>query len=391
MVLAQAVTHPQRADTVLLRPGATLDKCSAPKLAELGVREIWIRHPGLEDLVRYADPVTLAVYRGVVDRVGQALDLAAKTDAASVEYHQYRDAVVGLLQRLTGNPSSALLVAELGACAGHAARHAGNTCFVSLLLGLRLDYYLIRERSRMNAYTAKDLSSLGLGAMFHDVGLSRLSGEQLAAWRAAGGETDAAWSRHSIIGYDMVKDHLDPAAAGVVLHHHQHFDGSGHPHRIDPNGASVPLRGSEIHVYARIVACAELYDRVRYGAFAPGDVEGAPIPAAKALAAMRRSPIRDWLDPVVLRTLHQVVPAFAPGTLVELSDGRRGAVAEWNPKAPCRPRILIVNEPIGRSRKAGTGVDLAVEHGLSIARVDGVDVSGDLFTMHELGEKALAA
>lgn len=391
MTLALEVTHPHRADTVLLRPNAALDAFNIPKLRELGVREIWIKYPGLEDLVRYADPMALASYRAVVDSVGGAMDKAMAGGGANVEYHQYRDAVMALLHRLAGNPSSALLVTELGAAAGPAARHAGNTCFVSLMLGIKLDYYLIRERTRMSAHSAKDLSSLGIGAMFHDIGFARLAPEDLSTWRETRHECDPGWMRHVQLGYDMVKDHLDASAAGVVLHHHQHFDGSGFPHRTDTSGHSVPLRGSEIHVYARIAACAELYDRARYGTFLPGDEDEPPRPVVAALAMLRRPPYRNWIDPVILRMLHQVVPAYPPGIMVELSDGRRGAVAEWNSREPCRPTILIVPDPAARPRKEAERVDLLTAPDLHIARVDDVDVTGCNFLMRNLTEARIAA
>ena len=43
------------------------------------------------------------------------------------------------------------------------------------------------------------------------------------------------------------------------------------------------------------------------------------------------------LDPVVFKALLNVVPAFAPGTFVTLSDGRSCVAVGFDPTSPCRP------------------------------------------------------
>ncbi|MBS0196389.1 MAG: HD domain-containing protein [Planctomycetes bacterium] len=392
MVLAQQVDHPQRLDTILLRPGVALDRFNIPRLVEMGVRDIWIKYPGLEEVVKYTDPRTLAAHRQIIERVGAAMDAALSGAEAQIEYHSYRDAVMSLLDRLADNPASAALIGDMGAVGSAMARHAGNTCFLSLLMGIKLDYYLIQERTRMTAGTAKDVAALGVGAMFHDYGLTRIDPEELAAWARTRDEDHPTWKRHPQLGYDAVKDHLNAAAAGVVLHHHQRFDGTGFPRRIDVRGNSVPLAGSEIHVFARIAACAEMYDRVKFGTFLPTDQDSQPIPAVKALGILRRPPYVSWIDPVVLRTLHQVVPAYPPGTLVKISGGHTAAVLDWRPNDPCRPEVQLVQHPAQRTRRAiePVRIDLRRETGVRIESVDGIETIGDNFTLSDIGLKSAA-
>ncbi len=59
---------------------------------------------------------------------------------------------------------------------------------------------------------------------------------------------------HARIGYAMLKHSTRDilrAAAIIALQHHEKWDGSGYPQG---------LRGEEIHVYARIVALADVFD-----------------------------------------------------------------------------------------------------------------------------------
>jgi response regulator RpfG family c-di-GMP phosphodiesterase len=60
--------------------------------------------------------------------------------------------------------------------------------------------------------------------------------------------------QHPIIGYDILKGsnrHILQAAATISLQHHEKYDGSGYP---------SGLQGDAIHIYARIVAVADVFD-----------------------------------------------------------------------------------------------------------------------------------
>ncbi|MDC7222535.1 MAG: HD domain-containing protein, partial [Spirochaetales bacterium] len=60
---------------------------------------------------------------------------------------------------------------------------------------------------------------------------------------------------------------MDSMAIEVALRHHEHWDGSGYPGRIDPDTGEwldeedrTGLKGKEIPLFARIVAIADVYD-----------------------------------------------------------------------------------------------------------------------------------
>lgn len=345
MVLAHSVYHPIRPDITLLKPGAVLDRFAIPRLLELGVHEIWIRYPGLEPLMKFANPRVLDAYRGLLVKVGSALNRAMLDSSATMDYHAFRSAMMKLIDEIVDDPGSGMLVGELIQAGQPFVRHAGNTCLISMLMGIKLDHYLIRERGRLQGQNAKDVAGLAVGAMFHDIGLLRIEPEALSAWLQTKDEMNPAWREHVKLGHEMVHEHFDASAAAVVLHHHQRFDGSGFHARRGADGSTVPLRGSEIHVFARIAAVADEFDRLRFPAFAPGEKDGnsevTGVPTVRALAMMRKMGQLGVFDPVVVHALELVVPPFAPGSLVQLSDGRFGAVVEWNAKHPCWPKVAV--------------------------------------------------
>lgn len=380
MVLALPVYHPRRGDTVLLKEGRPLDARSVWRLGELGVREIWIRYPGFEIIEEYLPRETLEAQATIVRHVAEAFDAVTRDAHAELEYDAYRSAVASLLERLLANPRAAVFIQEMAECSRPALRHATTVCFVSVLMGLKLEGYLISERSRLQVPAARDVTSLGLGAMFHDVGMLRLDPEVVHRWNATLDESDEAWRRHVWIGFEMVRHAIGPAAAAAVLHHHQKYDGSGFPRRIRLDGSDEPLAGSDIHVFARIVAAADLFDRLRHPPAQGPDAE--PVPTVRVLRRMQEKPLADWLDPVVFRALLAVTPPYPPGTIVELSNGVRGVVVEWCPRDPCRPTVQeLPSDPFDVPR----GELIAPRHVLRdmpevlVVRAGGHDVSADNF------------
>jgi HD-GYP domain-containing protein (c-di-GMP phosphodiesterase class II) len=380
MVLSIPVHHPRHPEVVLLKSGAALDSHSIPRLKELFVQDVWIQYPGLEELVRFVNPQVLAGYRDLTTTVGVALDTAMVQSRVDLDFYSYKKAVMSVLDRLIDKPHAAVFVTELVGGDRPYVRHAGNVCVLSLLMGLKLEFYLIRERAKLSVNSARDISGLGVGAMFHDLGMSRLDPQTLARWNQTHDEDDGAWQKHVGIGFDLVKSDLDPAAAAIVLHHHQKFDGSGFPKRGVQNGAEV-FKGSDIHVFARIVACADLYDRLRHPANAPGAnaEKDRSIPGVRVLNMMRKQPYCDWVDPVVFLALLAVCPPYPPGSIVTLLGGRKAAVVDWTALDPCRPVVAPLSADVVGGDEPRERIDLRTRKDLHIVAIDGQDVSEDNF------------
>lgn len=384
MELAVEVAHPQRPEIVLLRAGCALDGHCIPRLRELGVHDVWIRYPGLEDLVRFVNPVVLASCRELTARLGLALDAAMVQTSVNLQYADFKNTVVGVVDQFAQSPLSQVFLGELVNGDRPYVRHAGNVCILSLLMGLKLEFYLIRERARLTPTAAKDISGLGVGAMFHDIGMARLDPAVLDRWNTTHDENDPEWQRHAQIGFDLLKRDIDPSAAAVILHHHQKFDGSGFPQRTGARGERLPVVASDIHLFARIAAAADLYDRLRNPAHAPGsDPDATPsIPAVRALSLMRQKPYCAWIDPIVWRSLLAVAPPYPPGSIVTITSGRRGVVVDWSPLSPCRPKLQLLPDTIDSHPRASAHrehLDLADHPDLCVEEFDGYDVSRDNF------------
>ncbi|HMA34730.1 MAG TPA: HD domain-containing phosphohydrolase [Chloroflexia bacterium] len=148
--------------------------------------------------------------------------------------------MVGELQRTyraTMHALSALLDTRDASTQGHSQRVVHFTLAVARAFGIT-----DREQLQVIRY----------GALLHDVGKIGVSD---AVLRKPGKLTDEEWiemRKHPEIGYRMLRD-IDflRQALPVVLHHHEHWDGSGYPHKLI--GEGIPLE-------ARLFAIADVFD-----------------------------------------------------------------------------------------------------------------------------------
>ncbi len=84
---------------------------------------------------------------------------------------------------------------------------------------------------------------------------------------------------------------------------------------------------------------ADQFDRLRSPANLP------PQPTVWVLQAMLNKPLMTKFDPEALKALLAVVPPYAPGSIVRLSDGRHAVVIDHHPHDPCWPTVQVIPDP----------------------------------------------
>jgi diguanylate cyclase (GGDEF)-like protein len=110
----------------------------------------------------------------------------------------------------------------------------------------------LAERLRLDG---SRLEALRTAALLHDVGNVGVPGAILAKKRRLTKRESLIVRRHPVLGYKLLDGVLEAdAIRGMILEHHERFDGSGYPYG---------LRGDEISLGGRILAVAECFDAVR--------------------------------------------------------------------------------------------------------------------------------
>lgn len=372
-VLGASVLHPNAAvDMELLKPGVKLDGKLIARLRQLGITQLWIEHDVTKDLdAAVAADLTAAkmsVYRQLRDDLGK---MSHQTISIG-QVQLYRQSVMELVCQLISNGKFAGMADQLFSSGSSLFTHCSNVAYLAMLIGLELENYIVKERSRLSPHHARDLVPLGLGAMLHDVGKigsdSRIAGHH----EVIGGlEPDDAnaYAQHTLAGYQMLRTSRAPASATqAVLNHHQRFDGKGWPDMATVTGKVRlgPQLGKEIHIFTRIVSAANVLDNLLAGA------EGARRPPVAALHEFASAKFDGWFDPIVRRAALRRIPPFAIGSKVGLSNGRDAVVVLPNLKHPCRPTVRLLS---AQQRSAETAtIDLDKEPELRIHNYSGVPV-----------------
>jgi HD-GYP domain-containing protein (c-di-GMP phosphodiesterase class II) len=149
--------------------------------------------------------------------------------------------IVAFLQKSPG------AVCEFLAVAAHdysAVAHSANVGILSVAMGQQIG---IQDR--------RSLEDLGIGALLHDIGQTRISRRIL---QKRGALTTAE--------YDLIKKApwwgVEILAQSGTIRQDAFIPVMQHQERMDGTGYPVGLRGDDIHVYGRICGVVEAYDAI---------------------------------------------------------------------------------------------------------------------------------
>ena len=373
MVTAAPIVHPRRGATHLVQPNVRLDARLIRRIREITVHYVWVKHPLMNDL----DGILLSKIpenrRAIYDAVKLGFDEIQNRAVTIDDYQRYCNVIGGLITELLARDSRAGDMAERLFTEGdELAGHCANVAYLAVNVGMHLEHYIIKERQRTAVpAAARDLTSLGVGAILHDLG--KLQGPREArSQHEVTSDRHPAYPGHVAAGFQMLRDRINPVAATIALHHHQRWDGSGWPDmdELTAGRRAGPLAGRQIHVFARIVAAANLFDNLTTRP------DGSSRPAIFALYAMQTEKFACRLDPVILKAFLRFLPPFPTGVEVILSNRRPAAVIEIDRDQPCRPKVRPLDE-----KSEIADIDLRLRPDLSIAESQGVKVGRWLYDL----------
>jgi len=381
MVLARPIPLPHDPRRFLLQRDIEIPMNLVPRLKQLGVLEVWVRHRDLEFLEDIIDEGLGDRQREIYVNVRQNFEAIMRGSTVELDLPHFQDSIKNLFNFLKSNSGGNILLQKLDAFDIYLMSHSTNTCYLALLVGMKLDQYLIDERQHKSAKEAKNLNLLGLGCLLHDVGKTRVPKAILNKPAKLNSRELAEMQRHPQYGHEMVKGGIPAAAAQVVLNHHQRYNGTGYPSRIDYRTGEelLPLAGKQIPIFSRIAIVADVYD----AATSQRCYSTAKLPV-QVLHEMRTW-CQGFFDPAVEAAFYRTVPAFPLGQMVTLSNGMEAVVVDFNPDSPARPKVQCLRTASGErfAHPALEEIDLALYRELEIASVDGCDVRPFLASQEE--------
>ena len=218
--------------------------------------------------------------------------------------------------------------------------HTINVTVLAMMIGREL------------GLAAEQMNVLGVGCLFHDIGLSDVPGKILMKTDALSKTEREIREMHCAYGVDIARRvGLAPAVQTIVEQHHEFQDGSGYPKR---------LKGEAIDLLARIVVVANHYDNLCN----PINLAAALTPH-EALSLMFAQQ-RQRFDPKLLQIFIRCLGVFPPGTVVRLNNDVVGLVISINAARPLKPNIVIYDAAVPKYE--AIIVDLEAEPDISISQ-----------------------
>ncbi|MFC1941719.1 HD domain-containing phosphohydrolase [Chloroflexota bacterium] len=209
----------------------------------------------------------------------QILKVVSNSVARLIEF--FGQSQSGLVTHSTGIHALVSVIDALETCLpGHSKRVSQYAVMVANVLSLS------KEERQAVEYAAilHDIGKIGFGTNI----LTKMDNE----------ESDIA-HKHPIRGYNMLKQITYFNEAGkIILHHHERFDGKGHPRG---------LKGNAIPVGARLIAVADAFDNLT-----GGNSNDPKLSNKDALNALQNY-AGSQLDPLIVKAFHSGFTSTLPG------------------------------------------------------------------------------
>jgi len=206
--------------------------------------------------------------------------------------------------------------------------HSVNVSIYSLAIGRRL------------GFSKKTLTELGITAMLHDIGKSKIPTEILNKPAKLNENEWNLMKNHPLAGVEIILNlkqlgEINPKMVIGIFDHHLKNDLSGYPKLF---------RKKSVSLFGRIIQIADSYDAM----ITPRVYKKIPYTPEQALAIMVRERGVHF-DPILLKMFIGLVGIYPIGSLVLLDTHEIGIVYKTNPEPQWmdRPQLILV----GRDEK----------------------------------------
>lgn len=271
-----------------------------------------------------------------LDWMNRTNALFEKTRATDVvEVGEVRQIVENIMESLLERQAACLAVLGSRQPDATLQEHGLNVCTLSLVLGKALDL------------PETHLRQLGMGALLHDIGLTKLPQNIIKRPRAMAPAQQALYRTHSDLGVGLLQTSgaTEPDVVSIVKGHHQ-FDNA-------PQASSTTAGGTDL---VKLVSVIDQYDEL-----ITGQTGLTPMSSNQALTQLyqhfRAHP--DWLP--LVSSLIRVIGVYPLYSIVSLSSGEIGVVGAITPGKAHLPYLYICRDQHKRPCVPPTPVDMIQE------------------------------
>lgn len=196
--------------------------------------------------------------------------------------------------------------------------HSINVDVLSVITGIAL------------GLTDSQLRNLSKAALLHDIGKTCVPKEILNKPDILTEEEFEEVRKHPYYGYELLKgnDNITSVVRNAVYSHHENEDGSGYPRG---------LTSDKIHLFAKIIHIADVYD-----ALTAKRVYKNPLNPADAIEYLMAN-TGIMFDKKILEVFIKHIAPYPVGTSVKLSTGQTAIIMKNNEDFLTRPLVKLPN------------------------------------------------
>ncbi len=318
---------------VIIVEGTVLDDYIIDRIKNMGIEKIKVFVSYKDDII-YASGTELfkAQYKDNVNAIKNILhDIS---DGKPIDTKRIDQASDSIIFRINENRDIVNCINEMRDADQYLYTHSVNVALLSMLIGkwLKFDYYKIK--------------ALVNSALLHDIGKSKISAEILNKPGPLDESEFNEMRKHSAYGFKIaenIQNISDGELKGILLHHERE-DGSGYP---------FGLRGSSIHVFAKIIAVADVYD-----AMTSNRCYKEKESPFEVIEYMEKQCF-NVLDYKIVNLFLKNIASYYIGDFIKLSTGSIGEIVHINPYNVSRPIV----------RADDNFIDLATEKKIKILEI----------------------
>ncbi|MEN6463184.1 MAG: HD-GYP domain-containing protein [Syntrophomonas sp.] len=299
---------------VLLQVGVKLSDSFIARLGELGIPSLYIQDE-FDNGLSVADVVAEETRVEAIKAVKTNFRLLEQQKKINIRIVQTM--VDNLIDELLANNHVLVNLADIRTFDDYTFAHSVNVCILSIMCGITLSYHDLK------------LKELGIGALLHDIGKTKVDISILNKEEELTREEFIEIKKHSEYGFNILRQYPDVSllSAHIAFQHHERWDGKGYPRQLD---------GDKILEYARIVAVADVYDALL------ADRPYRPSYSVSQAITILQRMSGIYLDPECVTALVANIAIYPIGSIVELNSGDIGIVVDNNKETPNRPILKIV-------------------------------------------------
>lgn len=258
----------------------------------------------------------------------------------SASVKKVKRAVQGIVDQVLNNEMSLFGLTAIRGYDEYTFTHSVNVCIFSVSIGKRL------------GLTKLQLYDLGMSALLHDVGKSRVPLEVLNKKGSLNEDEWRVMQSHPWMGVLTLfglRGYGDIPYRSIIgaYEHHMKVDLTGYPKSIRPR---------ELSIYSKIIAVADGFD----AATSRRAYQTTPLQPDAVLQEMWNNP-RRGLDPVLVKAFINLLGIYPVGTCVILDTYEVALVHAANPDPTFlnRPKVRIVCNAEGITLESGPVIDLS--------------------------------